>query len=83
MASGTPGTISNLIPAWAHAAASAAARPYSAQSAGGGRGRYAQAAHTAKIRVEESIEDIRSDITRIEKEIGLEIKEIQSLKLAL
>jgi hypothetical protein len=32
-------------------------------------------------RAEETIDDIKEDITRIEKEIELEIKEIRSLKL--
>ena len=60
-----------------------APRPHGYQNtAGGGRGRYASNAHAAKIKVEETLEDIKSDIIRIEKEIGLEIKEIQSLKLA-
>lgn len=36
-----------------------------------------------RIKVEETIDDIKEDITRIEKEINLEIKEIKSLKLGL
>lgn len=36
-----------------------------------------------KPRAEETIDDIKSDIVRIEKEIQLEIKEIRSMKLGL
>lgn len=36
-----------------------------------------------KIKVDETIEDIKADIIRIEKEIELEIKEIKTLKLGL
>lgn len=36
--------------------------------------------HTHKSREEETIEDIKRDIERIEKEIELEIKEIRSMK---
>ncbi len=36
-----------------------------------------------KVKVEETVEDIAKDITRIEKEIDLEIKEIMALKLGL
>jgi len=35
------------------------------------------------IKAEESISDIKADIVRLEKEIDLELKEIQNLKLAL
>ena len=34
-----------------------------------------------RAKAEETVEDIREDIARIEKEIELEIKEIRSLKL--
>lgn len=36
-----------------------------------------------RIRAEETVEDIRRDISRIEKEIELEIKEIKSLRMGL
>jgi len=36
-----------------------------------------------KIREEETINDIKEDIARLEKEIELEIKEIKSIKLGL
>ena len=36
-----------------------------------------------KTRANETIEDIREDIARIEKEIQLEIKEIKSMRLGL
>lgn len=36
-----------------------------------------------KIREEETINDIKEDIVRLEKEIELEIKEIRSIKLGL
>jgi hypothetical protein len=36
-----------------------------------------------KIKAEETIDDIKAEIVRIEKEIELEIKEIQSRRLAL
>jgi len=52
-------------------------------AAGGGRPRHPQSPHAPRIKLEESIEDIKADIVRLEKEIDLEIKEIQSLKLAL
>jgi len=39
--------------------------------------------YNKNIRAEETIDDIKVDITRIEKEIQLEIKEIRSLKLGL
>jgi len=42
-----------------------------------GSGRYAN----NRGRAEETIDDIKKDIVRIEKEIELEIKEIKSLKL--
>jgi len=42
-----------------------------------GSGRYGN----SRNRAEETIEDIKRDIMRIEKEIELEIKEIRSLKL--
>ena len=61
------------------------ARAHNPQNiAGGARGRYAQSAQqAAKIKVGETLEDIKAEIVRLEKEIDLEIKEIQSLKLAL
>lgn len=40
-----------------------------------------QQRYNNKVKTEETIEDIRVDISRIEKEIELEIKEIRSLKL--
>ncbi|HEX9058668.1 MAG TPA: hypothetical protein VF941_00650 [Clostridia bacterium] len=39
--------------------------------------------NSIKNRADDSIEDIKADITRIEKEIELEIKEIKSLRLGL
>ncbi len=36
-----------------------------------------------KVKAVETIDDIRADISRIEKEIELEIKEIRSLRLGL
>jgi hypothetical protein len=45
----------------------------------GGKSKYGQ----FKPKAEETIDDITRDILRIEKEIDLEIKEIQSLKLVL
>jgi hypothetical protein len=41
---------------------------------------YGRYAHTGKSREEETIDDIKRDILRIEKEIELEIKEIRSMK---
>jgi hypothetical protein len=41
------------------------------------------AKHTAKAKAVETIDDIRMDIGRIEKEIELEIKEIRSLRLGI
>jgi len=41
---------------------------------------YGKHGGTQKSRAEETIEDIKQDIIRIEKEIALEIKEIRSLK---
>ena len=67
-------------------AKSGAAIPAGARThgmAGGQRGRHGQAAYAQIIKAEETLEDIKADIVRIEKEIDLEIKEIQSLKLAL
>lgn len=37
--------------------------------------------HVGRTKSEETVEDIKTDIQRIEKEIELEIKEIRSLKL--
>lgn len=37
--------------------------------------------YSSKIKTEETADDIKEDIMRIEKEIDLEIKEIRSLKL--
>ena len=59
------------------------AATHSAYGSGGGRGRHSQSAHALRIKAEETLEDIKTDIVRIEKEIDLEIKEIQSLKLVL
>ena len=39
--------------------------------------------HHTRIKVEETVDDIKADITRLEKEIDLEIKEIKSLRLGL
>ena len=50
---------------------------------GGGRGRHQPPSHVKKIKAEETLDDIKLDISRIEKEIELEILEIQSLKLVL
>lgn len=36
-----------------------------------------------RVKTEETIEDIRTDIARIEKEIELELKEIRSLRLGV
>lgn len=36
-----------------------------------------------RIKVDETIDDIKADITRLEKEIQLELKEIRSMKLGL
>jgi len=36
-----------------------------------------------KIRTDETIDDIKEDISRIEKEIELELKEIKSMKLGM
>jgi len=51
----------------------------------GGRQRYSKQSYRQRndlrIRAEETLDDIRADITRIEKEIELEIREIRSLKL--
>jgi hypothetical protein len=59
-------------------------RPYGQKgSQSAVRGRYSQSAHTQKIKPEENIDDIKADIVRIEKEIDLEIMEIQSLRLTL
>ena len=65
------------------AATVASSRTHATYNAGGGRGRHSQAVHAHRIKLEETLEDIKTDIVRIEKEIGLEIKEIQNLKLAL
>ena len=54
--------------------------PYN-RSHGGGKSRHFN--QNIRIKAEETIDDIKIDITRIEKEIDLEIKEIQSLKLVL
>ena len=51
-------------------------RQYAGASTSGGRHGY-----NTRNRVEETIEDIKEDIIRLEKEIELEIKEIKSLKL--
>ena len=48
---------------------------------GGNRGRHG--GHIPQVKAEETIEDVKTDILRIEKEIELEIREIQSLKLVL
>lgn len=37
--------------------------------------------NTTKYRAEETVDDIREDIARLEKEIHMEIKEIRSMKL--
>jgi len=42
---------------------------------------YAEQKYNNRVKAEETVEDIREDIARIEKEIELEIKEIRSLKL--
>lgn len=39
--------------------------------------------HINRIRAEETVDDIKTDIVRIEKEIELEIKEIKSMRLGL
>lgn len=51
-------------------------RQYAAASSSGGR-----YGNSLRNRAEETIEDIKEDIIRLEKEIELEIKEIKSLKL--
>lgn len=43
--------------------------------------RHASSRYGRKVRSEETVDDIRIDIERIEKEIRLEIDEIKSLKL--
>lgn len=43
----------------------------------------AQPRYASRIRAEETVEDIKVDISRIEKEIQLEIKEIKSMRLGL
>ena len=56
--------------------------PHSRGHGGGsGRGRYSSP--DSLVKAEETIDDVKADILRIEKEIELEIKEIQSLKLVL
>jgi len=67
----------------AQAAQANARAPGGQPAAGGVRPRYTQSPHPQKIKPEESLEDIKADIVRLEKEVDLEIKEIQSLKLAL
>lgn len=42
-----------------------------------------QAKYSSRVKAEETIEDIKEDINRIEKEIELEMKEIKSLRLGL
>jgi hypothetical protein len=42
---------------------------------------YSTQKYNSRIRTEETVDDIKEDIARIEKEIDLEIKEIRSLKL--
>ncbi len=37
----------------------------------------------AKVKIDETVEDIKADINRIEKEIELEIKEIRSMRSGL
>ena len=49
----------------------------------GGKYSHSQQGHSHRIKAEETLEEIKTDIVRIEKEIDLEILEIQSLKLAL
>lgn len=53
---------------------------------GSSRQNYQQSQYSAsrnmmKYRAEETVDDIREDIARLEKEIDLEIKEIRSMKL--
>ncbi len=43
----------------------------------------ASSRYAPRYRAEETLEDIRTDIQRLEKEIDLEIKEIKSLRLGL
>ena len=50
---------------------------------GGGRHNNQSRYNNQKIKVDETIEEIKIDISRIEKEIGLEIKEIKSCRLGL
>jgi CCR4-NOT transcriptional regulation complex NOT5 subunit len=42
-----------------------------------------QSRYRNRVKAEETIDDIKEDIVRIEKEIELEMKEIRSLKLGL
>lgn len=44
-------------------------------------GHPSQGRYNNRVKAEETVEDIKADIHRIEKEIQLEIKEIKSLKL--
>jgi len=48
---------------------------------GGPRPGFSQTANSRKIKTEETIDDIRLDISRIEKEIDLEIKQIATMRL--
>jgi hypothetical protein len=82
--SGTAGARGAKGAGYAHDSASAPASGASDASAvRDGRGRRAQIQPIPVVKAEETVDDIKADIIRIEKEIGLEIKEIQSLKLAL
>jgi len=60
------------------------------QGKAGGRNAYFRQNHSSqfseqkynnRVKADETVDDIREDIARIEKEIDLEIKEIRSLKL--
>ena len=42
---------------------------------------FSEQKYNNRVKTEETVDDIREDIARIEKEIDLEIKEIRSLKL--
>jgi len=42
-----------------------------------------QFASSKRIKTEETVDDIRADLARIEKEIELEIKQIASMRLGL
>lgn len=44
---------------------------------------HGSASRPIRARLEETVDDIKADVARIEKEIDLEIKEIRSLKLGL